>query len=40
MCLCQMINFQQRFGDNMGQLLDPSNASMLKQNPAAGQSTG
>ena len=36
----KMINFQQRFGDNMGQLLDPSNASMLKQNPAAGQSTG
>lgn len=32
--------FQQRFGDNVGQLLDPNHASILKSAAAAGQPSG
>jgi len=31
---------QQRFGENMGQLLDPNHASILKSAAAPGQPSG
>lgn len=34
------ICFQQRFGDNVGQLLDPNHASILKSAAGAGQPSG
>lgn len=35
-----IFGLQQRFGDNMEQLLDPNHASLLKSAAAAGQSSG
>jgi len=32
--------FQQRFGENVGQLLDPNHASMLKSAVTSGQPSG
>lgn len=39
---CYNTNFRslQRFGDNVGQLMDPNHASMLKSAAASGQPTG
>jgi len=35
-----LVLFQQRFGENVGQLLDPNHASMLKSAVTSGQPSG
>lgn len=35
-----LFSFQQRFGENVGQLLDPNHASMLKSAVTSGQPAG